>query len=460
MKKTVSIIFAFILIINTVLVSNNTVLGDVDYPEVADVYGESAILMEADTGAILYEKNSHEVLYPASITKIMTGLLAIENLTMEDEVVFTGEVVSSLPFDAAKLGAVIGEKMTVRDSLYALLLRSCNDVAIALAYDICENEEEFATLMTERAKQAGALNTNFVNSTGLHDENHYTTAYDMAMITKAAISNPVFCQVSKTSSYDLAPTNKCEDIRTMDNRHKMLLTTSGDYYSYSIAGKTGYTDEAGRTLVTVAKRDGVTLICVIMKTVDEKVYTDTKTLFEYGFNHFNKVNIADNETRFSQNEEDFFTKMSDVFVTTGKIFDIGKSDYVMLPEGASFNSLTYKIEYVKDIADKKVAIIKYYYGDKQMGSTSLVIKNEAKEELAAPVIQETQDTSDSYEFSDIPVNVKILVIGGFVLILLIIYIVYMVKTKEKRRRKKDRKKMFKESRKRFKRRKRTRIRFK
>ena len=438
--------------------SSVVVSEHIEYPEAPEVHGESVILMEADTGAIIYERNSHEKLYPASITKIMTGLLTIENCSMEDIVTYERDILSALPYDAAKLGLVSGEEMTVKDSLYSLMLRSSNDVAVGLAYKISGSEEEFAKLMTERAKTAGAVDTNFANSTGLHDVNHYTTAYDMAMITRAAITNPIFYEISGTDEYVLEPTNKCTTPRTQKNRHEMLVSSMQGYYSYAVAGKTGYTDEAGRTLVTVAKRDGKTFICVFMKTTDEYVFNDTKLMFEYGFNHFNKINIAENETRFNQNSDDFFSKMSDIFINTESLFVLGKSDYCMLPEGVSIEDLTYRIEYATDNSNGLIADVEYYYGDRIMGNTKINLGEQKKTIDNASPVRDNEVENETI-IADIPINIWLVVLGIFIVLAVILYIAYMIKTKEKRKRNRERKKMFKESKNRFKRRKRQNIKF-
>lgn len=457
MKKRICFLLTIILIINIWAFCPETSFAT-EYPAVPEVSGESAVLMEADTGAVLYEKNSHKKLYPASITKIMTGLLAIENCNMDDVVTYSGQALSSLPYDAAKLGLVSGEEMTVKDSLYALLLRSCNDVAVGLAYNVSGSEEEFARLMTKRAQELGATDTNFVNSSGLQDENHYTTAYDMALITKAAIANPVFTEISGTEKYVLPVTNRCDLERTQINRHQMLVSTSGSYYSYAVAGKTGYTDEAGRTLVTVAKKDGKTLICVFMNTTDEEVYNDTRNLFEWGFNYFEKVSIADNEVRFNQDKRDFFVKMQDVFINAGSLISIGKGDYVMLPKGADMNELRYEMEYADDTSKGEIARIKYYFENRYMGSTSLSIGQNQEETGSVSPVRNDGNT-DGTKIANIPINIWLVVLFAILVTVLIVYAVYMVKTREKRRRKRERRKVFKESKQRFNRRKRRKVKF-
>lgn len=454
MIKKCRFALCIILLINLIFMPVDTAWAKQSYPTVPEVHGTSVILIEADTGAILYEKNSHKVLYPASITKVMTALLTIERCSQNDVVTYSKKALSSLPYDAAKLGLIAGEEMTVKDSLYALLLRSCNDVAVGLGEKISGSEQEFAKLMTKRAKEAGALNTNFMNASGLHDDNHYTTAYDMAMITRAAISNPVFCEISGTSEYTLPKTNKCKEPRLQVNRHESLVQGKNGYYSYAIAGKTGYTDEAGRTLITVAKKAGKTFICVIMKTTDAYVYNDTKQLFEYGFNHFEKVNVSECETRFSGSEDNFFVKMDTLFANSGALFNISKSDYIMLPDGFKVTDLTYKIEY--DSTKTGIATIEYYCKKHYMGKAVLNVVKQAEKktenESAAPVV-DTKEEEDNI-INKIPINVRYLTLAIVAVVILIIFMIYLVKTKEKRRRKKERKKMFKDSKRRFRRRKR------
>ncbi len=458
MKRQISCLIIALLLFSLLFAPQSMVYADTSYPAPPQIAGESAILMEAETGAVLYEHNSNEKLYPASITKIMTGLLAIENLSMEDTVQYSSNMLSVLPFDAAKLGVVNGEIMSIKNCMYALLLRSCNDVAVGLAYKISGSEEDFVKLMNERAKKAGAINSNFMNSTGLQDTNHYTTAYDMALITKAAISNPVFCEISGTSGYTLGATNVSKE-QNIVNRHRLLVSTDSKYYSAAIAGKTGYTDEAGRTLVTVAKKNGITLICVILKSDDEHVYDDTRNLFEYGFNNFSKVNISDNETRFSQNSKDFFVHMSDIFVTTGVMLSIKTDDYVILPKDYSFDMLDYELDYEEDTSSGKVAKITYSCQGKKMGDGTLLITKAAENDVAiAPLLNDTQADKNK-ETNAIPINIWFLVGAIVIAVLLVLYIVYLIKTREKRKRNRERRKMFTESKKRFRRRKRRPIKF-
>lgn len=343
------------------------------WPELAEEpYGKSAILMERDTGAVLYGKNVDERLYPASITKIMTGLLAVENLSLSDTVTFTEEILNSLPWDAAIQGVSPGETMTVKDCLYSLMLRSNNDMAVALAYKIAGNEEEFAKMMTERAKKAGALNTNFVNATGLHDENHYTTARDMALITKEAMSNPTFAEIWGTSSYELPATNMSEGF-TIWHRHNMLVSGRADYYQYATGGKTGYTDEAGRTLVTSGENNGIELIAVIMYSTNESVFEDTKNLLNYGFNNFKKITIKDNEERFGQGGDTGFSLINKIYGTDASLFTIGNGS-VIIPKNEELKNIEYVIDMnIDDTGLGEAAKITYVHNGYSLGEAILYV---------------------------------------------------------------------------------------
>ena len=305
-------------------------------------YGKAAILMEKDTGAIIYSKNIDEKLYPASITKIMTALLAIENLNLNDEIVFTNQMLAGLPSDAAIQGVSVGERMTVRDCLYSLMLRSNNDMAVALAYAVSGSEKAFAELMTQRAKELGAENTNFVNASGLHNPNHYITARDMALITKAATSNPTFQEIWSTAQYKLPATNMSGEMN-IPHRHNMLVSGRADYYQYATGGKTGYTDEAGRTLVTCAEKDGLNLICVIMYSTNEYITGDTKDLFNYGFNNFKKITIQGNEERFGQSLGARFDIVNEVYGNDVSMFSLGEGS-VVIPKNALLKEIDYELD--------------------------------------------------------------------------------------------------------------------
>lgn len=257
---------------------NQTTTVNVEKPQIAS---EGAVLLDASTGTVLYEKNGDTRFYPASITKLMTALLVAERCQLTDTVTFSETATTNLESGAVSLGLVAGDKLTVEQCLYALLLKSANEVGNALAEHVAGSNAAFAQLMNEKAKALGCTGTNFTNPHGLNDSNHYTTPKDMALIAKAAMENDTVRKVAGTLSYQL-PATKKSAARTITMGHKMLYSTDSRYYEGIIGGKTGYTSLAGNTLVTAAERDGVRMIAVVMKSRSTH-YDDTRKLLDYGF---------------------------------------------------------------------------------------------------------------------------------------------------------------------------------
>lgn len=255
------------------------------WPQGPQVQAESAVLMDVDYGICLYEKNMHQKQYPASITKIMTALLTIENSDLSDVVTFSENAVYGIEPESSHIGIDVGEQLTVEQSLYALMLASANEVAMGLAEHVAGSVGAFVDMMNERAKELGCKNTHFVNPHGLHDEKHYVTAYDMALIAREAYHNQTFLNVVCTVSYEIPPTNMEEETRYLLN-HQKLLSDEGWYYTGCRGGKTGFTDQALNTLVTFAKKENRTFVCVDLKTDGTPIYSDTIALLDYGFANF------------------------------------------------------------------------------------------------------------------------------------------------------------------------------
>lgn len=413
-----------------------------------EIVGKAAILMDADTGAILYAKDAYNTMYPASITKIMTALLTIENCSQEDIVTYPAECINQLPYDASRYGVVAGEQVTVRDSLYMLLLRSANEVAIGLAMHVAGSEAAFGEMMTERAKQAGALNTQFTNASGLHQDTHYTTAYDMAMIAKDAIKNTTFAQVWGSPTYTISPTNKVSRTNTIWHTHQMLVNTRANYYSYAKAGKTGYTNAAGRTLITYASKNGMNLICVVMKSTTASICSDTRALFEYGFDNFKKINAKDGEIRFGQASDSFFIKHKDLFEYSGALLEIGSAN-VTIPSNADLSEVGYYLEYPEEGASN-ILNIKYYIGDNYLGKTSLTLNT--KKDTTVGLVPDKKEPSGEYVTvkEDFPIDIRYVAAGVGVVLVIVLVVVVLRRTKDRRRIKRERKKLFKNSKLRFK----------
>lgn len=245
------------------------------------VAAQGAALLNATTGEFLYTKNGDTQYYPASITKLMTALLVAESCNLSDTVTFSAAATTNLESGAVSLNLVEGDQLTVEQCLYALLLKSANEVGNALAEHVAGSNAAFAERMNAKAAALGCTNTHFANPHGLNDPDHYTTAHDMALIAKAAFENETVRKVASTLSYSL-PATKKNGARTLTMGHKMLNPSDSRYYPGIIGGKTGYTSKAGNTLVTAAEKDGTRLIAVILKSSSTH-YTDTKALLDYGF---------------------------------------------------------------------------------------------------------------------------------------------------------------------------------
>ena len=284
-------IFTIILVISITLCFFNVTICfaeeiTLDPPPVES---ESAILMDAVTGQVLYAKNEHVKKFPASITKIMTSILALEKGGLEN--VFTADK-ETINIEAGSSNASIqlGEELTIEQLLYFTLVVSGNDAANALGQYVSGDLETFGELMTQRAKELGCLNTFFWNANGLNyepasEDKHMTTAYDMALIMKRALEIPKFVEIIGTAYYEAQPTNKFDRVRKYTNSNKLIQKNSSEYYEYCVGGKTGWTTPAGNTLVTYAEKGDRKLICVVLKANGSaKAYKDTRNLFDYGFN--------------------------------------------------------------------------------------------------------------------------------------------------------------------------------
>lgn len=282
---------------------SKTANTDISWPSSPSIHGKSAILMDGDTGAILYSKKQDKKMYPASITKIMTAILTLENSKLTDKVKFSHNAIYSVPPSYAHLAIKENETLTVKNALYGLLLASANDVANGLAEHVSGSIDDFGKLMTQTATDLGCKNTKFVNPSGCHASDHYTTAYDMALITKKALSLPDFREISGTYTYTIPKNKLSKQARTIYNKHSMINPNNTFYDKRVICGKTGYTQEAGNTLVTCAKSKGMTLICVILNDNDGHIYPDTKTLLDYGFKNFTSLDLSSETRTFTQNAD-------------------------------------------------------------------------------------------------------------------------------------------------------------
>lgn len=285
-----------------------------------DVFAESAILIDTTTGKVLYGKNENQRLYPASITKLLTALVAIENQNPTDLITMSKEAVFSIERNSSHIGLDVGEQITLDQGLHALLLASANEASNGIA-ELCDGSiEAFAEHSTRRAKELGANNTNFVNPHGLHDPNHYTTAYDMALISRAVIGQPYFQEIMNTHTYQIPSTNKCDEIRYLSQPHKLLHEKryGKSYRSDVIGGKTGYTTVAGNTLVTMAKRGEIELIVVVLKSNSQNLYKDTNMILDYGFDNYKTISL--------HQEDNIISTLPIYSIKSGQLLHVADAD--------------------------------------------------------------------------------------------------------------------------------------
>lgn len=258
----------------------------IDMGTAPEVTAGSAILMDIDTGVILYEKNIHEKMYPASITKLLTCLVAFEHSELTDVVTFSREAVFGIERGSSNIGIDEGEQLTMEECYYAALLESANEVSSGIAEHVGGSIEGFADMMNAKVQELGGTDSHFVNANGLHDDNHYTSVYDMALIGRAFAQNEVLLKISGTPYYHINATPTQKDEIDLRHHHAMLpgcQRGTSRIYEYAIGGKNGFTVISRQTLVTFAKKDGHRLVCVVMKEEKPNHYIDSTSLFDYGF---------------------------------------------------------------------------------------------------------------------------------------------------------------------------------
>lgn len=287
MKNTFKIIcrFLFLALISLNVFTINAFAEE----KPPNLNAESALLMDAKTGQVLYSKEANKKQFPASTTKVLTALVVLDNAKLTD-VVTVGK---NPPFaDGSSIGLKEGEKFTVETLLTGLLLESGNDCAEALAEYVGGTTSNFVKMMNEKAKALGCNDSNFENPSGLPNDKHVSTAYDLALILKEAIKNPDYINISRKISVELPPSNLDKEKRWANNHNHLINKNSKYYYKYALVGKSGYTDVARHTFVISAQKDNRTLIATFLKAEDKnKNFEDMASLLDYGFNNFTEISL-------------------------------------------------------------------------------------------------------------------------------------------------------------------------
>jgi len=351
----------------SIAIESNQIIG---WPQGPVVSARSAILMEAETGTILYAKNIHNLEYPASTTKILTTLIASEECAMDELVTFSHDAIYDTPYDSNHIALDVGESLPIEQCLQAILIRSANEVSFGVAEHISESDwEDFAPIMNERAKELGAINSNFVNPNGLPDENHVTTAYDLAMIGRAFFANEILCNMTTTKMLDI-PASDTQPDHIMEVNQMSLLRGKEYAYEYLVGCKTGYTNAARSSLVSCAEKDGLKLICVVLRDEAPYQYEDTIALFEYGFSNFKKLNVAENDTHYNINSHGLFYSDNDVLGNSKPILSLNTEDYIVVPNTIEFKDIHSTLCYDTD-SEMQAALVTYTYHDWPVGTASI-----------------------------------------------------------------------------------------
>lgn len=258
-----------------------------------DINSSAALLMDLNTGKVLYEKNINQKMYPASTTKVMTAIVVLENCELNDVATVSKNATTSITGGYVTANLKVGEELTIEQLLYTLMVGSSNDVAIVLAEHVSSSTEKFAVLMNEKAKEIGCTSTNFVNPNGVHDENHYTTAYDLALIAKYCMKNETFKELVSTRFYRLPATNKYSlNDRLFSTTNDLINKNSSHYYKEATGVKTGFTTPAGNCLIASASKNNLNLLTVVLGAENsDNRYLDTRSLFDYGFETYSMKKI-------------------------------------------------------------------------------------------------------------------------------------------------------------------------
>nr|WP_294664696.1 D-alanyl-D-alanine carboxypeptidase family protein [uncultured Blautia sp.] len=372
-------------------VSTNSISG---WPQASDISSEAAVVMENTTNTILYSKNADEELFPGSTVKIMTCLLALENTQLTDQVTMTATGVSGVTDGGASISSQVDEVFTVEQCLYAIMVSSANDIALQIAEHVGGSVENFVQQMNTTAQKLGCTNTVFTNPTGLPDDQQHTTAHDMALIMQAAIQNEDFQTIAAATSYTIPATNKAA-ARNLTSKFTMTDTGSTGFYEGCIGGKEGYTEASGSTLVCAAKRNGMTLISVVLKGASGQTAPDAASILNYGFDNFTTLSLGNSD------------------------FSIISGGDVVVPAGTGEDSLTTEDTQNGDQIDRT-----YLFNGTAVGTAVLEI---AQADDTESVQKGEQNMQAAKEYSENHTQLPYFLIAGVFLVLLIFLIWRIVK---------------------------------
>lgn len=419
MKRFLQGILCWILICQCFMM---TVYAAPVWPTDTSVEAEAGIVIDADSGAILFSKNIDQAYPPASITKLLTALVVLEHSKLDDTVTFTETAMNNVEPDSGnKYNLTAGDTMTVKDSLYLLLLQSCNQAGNALAEHVAESNEAFVAMMNEKIADLGCNSSHFDNPSGLNGDTQYVTARDMAVIARAAFANPQLLEISSALKYTVPATINNPEPFTIYTEHRMLkVEETPYYYEAAKAGKTGYLLKAGNTLVTYAEQDGKKMISVILKGSPGQYFLDGRALLQFGFRNFDNFNVAEQETNYVTGETPVEIGGKSYLPSELEIDGAGT---VTVPKGAAFTDLQPELvtDFPNEHPERSVAFIQYTYEGRKAGGSGgayLKLKEEAvpepsKEPESVPeTVPEEKESEKERKFPIIPVVVIVLVLAA------------------------------------------------
>lgn len=388
------------------------------------IYSESGIVMDMDSGAILYAKNIDDQHYPASITKVMTALVALQNYEMDEIVKFTWDDIGFLEYGDAHIAIKEDEEVVMEDCMYGMLLASANEVSHAIGAHMEGGYEAFLAEMNRVAAEIGCTNSHWMNTHGLHDPEHYTTVRDMAIIGSEVFQYEKFREITGTYQHIIPETAMTNEVRYVHQNHKMIRNGHQHYYEYCVGGKTGYTDQALTTLVTFATKEDVNLVAVVMRTHGggNNAYDDTRAMLEYAFNNFTKTPITYDKVQNENTES------------------LENGAYVMLPQGVTMDQLTFKFTEPTELEDRTGDVV-FCYGENPVGEAEVTITEERYKDIHGivdePEPEEVPEQKEEPKKKGMSVILKI--IFGIIIVFLIFiagcmgFIVYRRKQIEKKR---------------------------
>lgn len=401
-----------------------------NWPQGPLIGAKAAVLMDANTGAILYSKNMDEALYPASITKLITCLIAVENCSLDEIITVSQSAIDANDSDGSHMSLKTGEQLTLEELLYGILINSANEACNVVAEHIAGSQDAFVEMMNDRAKELGCTNTHFVTTNGLHRDEHYTTAHDMALIGQAFFEHDILCKLSCIPEYHLED-NAYHEEHWLHSKNS-LYEGRQYYYEPLIGSKTGFTSKSRQTLVSCAEQNGMKLICVILMEESPYQFEDTVNLFEYGFSNFAPTMLSNYSNPYEINHSDFFNTDNDLFGSTSPLISLNRDAKIILPVGVEYTETEYSLTY-DDHSDDILARVDYSYHGMYLGSASITLTGNSMPEFTFNDHFETEEdaagTTEGIPNTDarnqIFVNIYrvligIIVVGVVIVILLII----------------------------------------